>query len=55
MVHQWFLFTRTNAARNDYSLSPPWSLPAKGVTEFSENVGRKPIQVHLFFELSCLH
>jgi hypothetical protein len=30
MVHQWFRFTRTNAARNEF----PWSLPAKGVIEF---------------------
>lgn len=36
MVHQWFLFTRTNAARNDISFSRPGVMPAKGVIESSK-------------------
>lgn len=33
MVHKWFLFTRTNAARNEIPF-PPWNLPAKEVIGF---------------------
>lgn len=51
MVQQWSLFTRTNAARNENSFSHLGVIPAKGVIEFSKRLGRKPIQVHISFEL----